>query len=176
MPKSQPLWKADDAFLCGSSGWHPPRMTDIVLSLSIVHCFCIFVILIKLFVLKLQGWFDILLCHLIQTCRPIKKICTLTCDHEQSWITITINHPHRISISLITVCYEPFENYLWNIILCHYDIQIFQNRVCVVPSLDCRSQHAIVNTLQYRLSYTWQAIAVQSFTHLTCPDHVYGLS
>ena len=28
--------------------------------------------------LKLQGWFDIFLCHLIQACRPVEKACAFT--------------------------------------------------------------------------------------------------
>jgi hypothetical protein len=34
-----------------------------------------------LFVLKLQGWFDILLGYLIQVRKPMEKTCTHTCNH-----------------------------------------------------------------------------------------------
>ena len=45
--------------------------------------------------------------------------------------------------------------------------KFIQNRVCVAPSSNCMSQHIMVNTLQCQLSYIWQAIVVQPFTHLT---------
>lgn len=35
--------------------------------------------------------------------------------------------------------------------------KFLHKRVCVVPSLDCMSQHTIVNTLYYLLSYKWSS-------------------
>src|SRR6202048_5118022 len=56
------------------------------------------------------------------------------------------------------------------------EFKFSQKRICAAPSSYCMSQHAMVNTLQYRLSYTWQAIVVQSFKRLTWSNIIHEFS
>ena len=87
------------------------RMTTttnhIIFSLGVIHCLRVFVILAYLFALKLQGWFDICLRHLIHTRRQVEKTCGLTCDHE-TWVIVPIDYPPCIPISLSVVNIEAF--------------------------------------------------------------------
>ena len=54
------------------------------------------------------------------------------------------------------------------------EFKFFQKSVWVIPSLECMSQHAMVNTLHYLLLYTWYIRMVQSFRrNLHISSHLY---
>ena len=99
--------------------------------------------------------------------------------HVRPWVDLghhPINHPHRIPISLSIISHEPFEVYIWSTILCYDNIQFFLKIIYATPSSNCMSQHAMDNTLQYRLSYTWQALIIQSFKHFTWSNIIHEFS
>jgi hypothetical protein len=74
--------------------------------------------------------------------------------HWQSWITFRIYLSDLNSIGIGFVRHKTFEIHVQHTIFCYHIVSIFAKNNLAAPSSDCMSQHAMMNTLQYLLSYT----------------------
>ena len=83
-----------------------------------------------------------------------EKTYTLTCDHGQSWIIITVNHFTVFQWAWAQSAMNPLKITFETPFSAITTFNFFQKKTCVVPSSDCMSQYAMVYTLQYRLLYT----------------------
>ena len=92
-------------------------------------------------------------------------------DHWETWVTVSINLSHNMPIGFYVVCHEPLEVTPSTLFHAVTMFKFSQNNVWVAPSSNCISQHPVVSTLQYLISYTWHVVIVQSFKHLTWSKH-----
>lgn len=103
---------------CGNTKGQPLWTNHMIFQIHIIHCFGVLIVFACFLVLKLEGWFDILSCHLLQVGKPMEKTCALTVDHGKTWVIVSCPNLTSMLVKILSL------NVLYTIIYCYNHLTI----------------------------------------------------